>query len=160
MSIRQEVLKRQYESRVAAGGAPAAGGCDRNGRPLPRVRRRWFWRYFWLLFLIALLCGFLHGRKEIADWFRGFADRGWMTSGKAEGCRLAAPSPGNSTIDAIVEYLTPSEAEMSQLYSYVANSPFVAENLQYRDRLKDLPFDYIADDDTVNAAAGRGTVEK
>ena len=84
MSIRQDALRRQYESRATSGGAPAPRGYDGNSRPLPRVRRRWFWRFFWLLFLVTLLCGFLHGRKDIVDWFREFANRGGDASFNAE----------------------------------------------------------------------------
>ena len=52
-------------------------------------------------------------------------------------------------------YLTPSEAEMLQLYGYVAQAPFVAENLQYSDRINKADFGYIATNDVVNAFAGR-----
>ena len=57
-------------------------------------------------------------------------------------------------------YLTPSEAEVEQLYRMVVTAPFVAENLQYRDRLKDIPFVYIATNDIVNASSGHRVVEK
>lgn len=60
----------------------------------------------------------------------------------------------------IAEYLTPSDAEMEQLYRMVVNTPFVAENLQYRDKLKDIPFLYVATNDTVNALAGVHVTEK
>ena len=67
---------------------------------------------------------------------------------------------GKVTVEQIRSYLTPSDAEMSQLYHYIVTAPFVAENLQYRDRLKKIPFVYIATNDTVNAFAGRRIVEK
>jgi len=72
MSARKDALKRQYDERAAGGGAsdPSPRGFDGNGRPLPRVRpRNRFWRWFWLLFLLTLLGGFLHGRKPIAHWY-------------------------------------------------------------------------------------------
>ena len=58
------------------------------------------------------------------------------------------------------EYLTPSEAEMIQMYGYVIQAPFVTENLQYRDRIGKADFAYIATNDVVNAFAGRRIVEK
>ena len=174
MSVRQDSLRRQYEER-AGGGAHASRGLDGNGRPIPRVRpRNRFWRWFWLLFLVALLYGFLHGRKEIADWYHERFERPGETTGigrllgtdqlpaqsVAKDAHQAAPKSAEVGVEAIASYLTPSDAEMDQLYSYVVNSPFVAENLQYRDRLKGIPFLYIATNDTVNAAAGRRVVEK
>lgn len=57
-------------------------------------------------------------------------------------------------------YITPSEAEVEQLYRLVVAAPFVVENSQYRDRLKDIPFVYIATNDIVNAFAECRAVEK
>ena len=178
MSGRQEALRRQYEERVGGGGgasAPTPRGFDGNGRPLPRVRpRNRFWRWFWLIFLLTLLGGFLHGRKSIAQWYHErFEQDGKVTAvGRVLGTEAlhqggvsadARPSDGSiPEVDAaaITAYLTPSEAEMDQLYSYVANAPFVAENLQYRDRMKDLPFIFVATNDIVNAAASRRPMVK
>jgi len=173
MSARQDALKRQYEERVTPSGAPAPRRSDGNGRPLPRVRRHWFWRLFWLIFLLTLLGGFLHGRKSIAKWYHEHFERdGKITavgrvlgtdglpSGAVNDASNDALPSVSPDVAAIAAYLTPSEAEVVQLYNYVLNAPFVAENLQYRERLKDLPFIYIATNDTVNAAAGRRVVEK
>lgn len=173
MSARQDALKRQYEERVTPCGAPASWRSDGNGRQLPRVRRHWFWKLFWLVFLLSLLGGFLHGRKSIAKWYHEkFEQNGKVTAvGRVLGTDslspVAASDASNDALPsvspdaaAIVAYLTPSEAEVVQLYNYVVNAPFVAENLQYRERLKDLPFVYIATNDTVNAAAGRRILEK
>lgn len=175
MSTRQESLKRQYAARVTPGGAPAPRGCDGNGRPVPRVRRHWFWRWFWLIFLLTLLGGFLNGRKQLAAWYADHFERdGTVTAvgrilgtpqlrqgSQEKNAHQGALPSGDVVDDAVVlSYLTPSEAEVVQLYNYVLNAPFVVENLQYRDRLKDLPFIYQPADDTVNAAAGRRIVEK
>lgn len=178
MSVRQDALKRQYEARAAGGGgapAPAPRGFDGNGRPLPRVKpRNRFWRWFWLIFLLTLLGGFLHGRKSIAEWYANHFERDGKVTAVGRVLGTEALRQGNdvknthqatlaaSKVDAaaIAAYLTPSDAEIDQLYSYVVNAPFVAENLQYRDRLKDIPFIYIATNDTVNASACRRLVEK
>ena len=172
MSVRQDALKRQYEER-ACGKEPRS--FDGNGRAIPRVRQRnRFWRWFWLIFLLTLLGGFLHGRKSIAQWYheRFGTDGSATAAGRVPGAgtlsrngdsAAAHPSAGSaSEVNAatIAAYLTPSDAEMDQLYSYVANAPFVAENLQYRDRMKGLPFIFVATNDTVNAAAGRRPVVK
>lgn len=73
--------------------------------------------------------------------------------------RVAEPKVAVSK-DRIMEYLTPSEAEMQQLYGYVMAAPFVTENLQYRSRLNDTAFVYVATNDIVNAFSGRQIVEK
>ena len=167
MSVRQDALRRQYEQRAGVNaGAPAAAprGFDGNGRPLPRVRmRNRFWRWFWFLFLITLLGGFLHGRKEIAQWYHDQFERNGETT--AVGRMLGTQNLGVAGTDvaempAILAYLTPSDAEMGQIYNYVASAPFVSENLQYCDRLKGLPFIYFATNDMVNASAMRRPVEK
>jgi len=179
MSVRQDALKRQYETRAAEGADPARAprGLDGNGRSIRRVPlRNILWRWFWLLFLLSLLGGFLYGRKSIAQWYASHFERdGDVTAlGRVLGTEQlhadaaerntlhgAVPAGESSTANVaeIIAYLTPSAAEMDQLYSYVVNAPFVAENLQYRNRLKDIPFIYIATNDTVNAAAGRRVVE-
>ena len=175
MSVRQEALERQYAERVNGHGSPVPKGFDRNGRPLPRVRsRNRFWRWFWFLFLLTLLGGFLHGRKSIAQWYHDHYEQDGavsavgrilgtpqlQASNREKNTHQAAMPSAEPDAAAVLAYLTPSEAEVDQLYSYVVNAPFVAENLQYRDRLKDIPFIYIATNDTVNAAAGRRLVEK
>lgn len=177
MSVRQDALKRQYETRTAGGAAPsrAPRGLDGNGRSIRRVPlRNILWRWFWLLFLLTLLGGFLYGRKDIAKWYHDrFEPNGEITAiGRLLGTQSlvtfdmekhthqAITSPNDVGTDVIAAYLTPSGAEMDQIYSYVVNAPFVSENLQYRDRLKGLPFVYIPTNDIVNAAAGRRAVEK
>ena len=107
-----------------------------------------------------------------------FATRGWLS-----GCRRGseassapvqssssgvAPDGGRHVQDGVAKvsaeqvkaYLTPSESEVEHLYRMVVTAPFVAENLQYRERLNDIPFVYIATNDIVNASSGRRVVEK
>lgn len=175
MSVRQDALRRQYEGRVSGNGAPMPRGVDGNGRPIPCVcPRNSFWRWFWLLFLLSLLGGFLYGRHDIAKWCRAVVDgaggdrtscpmpcaEGTIRGDMEKKTHQAIRSSSDVGMDAIAEYLTPSEAEMAQIYSYVVNAPFVSENLQYRERLKGLPFVYLATNDIVNASAGRRTVSK
>ena len=64
------------------------------------------------------------------------------------------------TVSQVKAYLTPSEAEILQLYSYVINSPFLAENFQYANRMKIIPLIYEETNDIVNAVASCiGTVK-
>ena len=67
---------------------------------------------------------------------------------------------GRVADEQLLAYLTPSEAEMIQMYGYVVQAPFVIENLQYRDRVAKADFVYIATNDVVNAFAGRRVVEQ
>ena len=76
------------------------------------------------------------------------------------GNRQVQASVAKVSAEQVKAYLTPSEAEVEQLYRMVVTAPFVAENLQYRDRLKDIPFVYIATNDVVNAVSGLRVVEK
>ncbi len=88
MSVRQDALKRQYEARAVGGGVPtpAPRGFDGNGRPLPRVRpRNRFWRWFWLIFLLTLLGGFLHHRKAFVKWFEQMHGDGTETTAVESG---------------------------------------------------------------------------
>ena len=72
----------------------------------------------------------------------------------------AVKETGSVVDEQLKEYLTPSEAEMIQMYGYVVQAPFVIENLQYRDRIGKADFAYIATNDVVNAFAGRRIVER
>jgi len=67
--------------------------------------------------------------------------------GRGRACKVNA--------DSALEYLTPSEAEIRQLYGYVASSPVVSENLQYRDRMDGMKLVYVPTNDIVNAVARR-----
>jgi len=64
------------------------------------------------------------------------------------------------SVRSAVDYLTPSSAEMRQLYKYVIESPFVVRNPDYYKRVSALPFYYVATNDVVNAGAVRRGVEK
>ena len=164
MSGRQEALRRQYEERVGGGGgasAPTPRGFDGNGRPLPRVRpRNRFWRWFWLIFLLTLLGERFEQDGKVTAVGRVLGTEALHQGGVSANARPSDGSIPEVDAAAITAYLTPSEAEMDQLYSYVANAPFVAENLQYRDRMKDLPFIFVATNDIVNAAASRRPMVK
>ena len=72
----------------------------------------------------------------------------------------AIKESGSVADEQLKEYLTPSEAEMIQMYGYVVQAPFVTENLQYRDRVAKADFAYIETNNVVNAFAGRRVVEE
>ena len=116
----------------------------------------------WIV-LLLVLCG--------AAWFAYEPVMKWL--GEKDASTASSPSDPASngdknakdaevkvTVEQIKAYLTPSEAEMEQLYSYIVSAPFVAENLQYSKRLKGIPFIYMATNDIVNAVSGRRVVEK
>ena len=67
---------------------------------------------------------------------------------------------GRVADEQLLAYLTPSEAEMIQMYGYVVQAPFVTENLQYRDRVAKADFAYIETNNVVNAFAGRRVIEE
>jgi len=124
---------------------------------------RTYGRFAWCMHLLLLLC------------FATAVGLSWHGRGSKEAATHVAPPSsddvpdgGRHVHDTVVKvsaeqvkaYLTPSEAEVEHLYRMVVTAPFVAENFQYRERLKDIPFVYIATNDIVNAASGRRVVEK
>ena len=162
MSVRQDALRRQYEERVDSRGVPVPPGFDRNGRPLPRVRtRNLFWRWFWLLFLLALLGGFLYGRKPISDWY---ANRFQRQSGPVAPAGQATTqllhAAGQLDEAAAKAYVEPSVAELNQICEIVRNSPNVRENAAYSKIMSAVEFFYQKDNNAVNAYASIRRPEK
>ena len=155
MSIRQDALKRQYEGRVNGNGAPVPRGFDGNGRPLPRVRpRNRFWRWFWLLFLVSLLCGFLYGRRAMAKWYAKVYGEGCENTVVGKALGIGRPAAADSGSNAVKGYVNYSAAELNQLCEYVRNSPNVRENAAYNKIMSSVQFCYDADENVVNAYAG------
>ncbi len=156
---RKEELERLHRQSLASNGYGNPARALRDGVPPPRrCRCRWVW-------IVILLAA-----AGIGGWFaytaalerQGRTTPPVLSPGDAtdgDG-KLAKEGAAKVTPEQIKAYLTPSEAEMEQLYRYVVTAPFVAENLQYSERLKGIPFVYIATNDVVNAAAGRRLVEK
>lgn len=116
----------------------------------------------WIV-LLLVLCG--------SAWFAHVPVLKWLGEKKntpdpapsastADGGKNTRNAEVNVTVEQIKAYLTPSEAEMEQLYHYIVSAPFVAENLQYSKRLKGIPFIYMATNNVVNAVSGRRVVEK
>ncbi|MBR4172082.1 MAG: hypothetical protein IKR48_10560 [Kiritimatiellae bacterium] len=66
---------------------------------------------------------------------------------------VGAPIP--VTAESVVAYLSPSPAEVNQLYGYVVSSPMVVENIRYAQCMAGIPFQYDQTNDVVNAAARR-----
>ena len=126
--------------------------------PVKAVRRRGVLKW---IFLLLTLCGVVWFAYEpVMKWLRedGASAPAEPTS-TADGGKNARNAEVKATVEQIKAYLTPSEAEIEQLYSYIVSAPFVAENLQYSKRLKDIPFIYMATNDIVNAVSGRSVVE-
>lgn len=134
------------------------------GRPVPVVGRgRSLWRYLAYL-LLMLATGFAvrwlldclkeSGSSEGAEPDSPAAEQGKPGVGTAKARHKPEGRPPVTVADAR-SFLTPSEAEIEQLYAYVVKSPAVAGNIQYRDMMDGLPLVYIATNDTVNAFAGR-----
>ena len=92
----------------------------------------------------------LHSRNQLA-FTPGLSNDNAKTEIPADG----TDSAPRVSLEKIKQYLTPTSAEINQLYGYVRNSPFVAENLQYHNSLSDMPLYYIATNDIVNAGATR-----
>lgn len=156
---RKEELERVHRQSLEANGYGNPQRALRDGVP-PQRRRGGRWPWVVALLLAAGVGGWL-ARKPLMDWIGGNAPSVLPSAGaQAVGGKLAKEVAGVVTPEQIKAYITPSEAEMEQLYRYVVTAPFVAENLQYSNRLKGLPFVYIATNDVVNAAAGRRIVEK
>ena len=155
---RKEELERLHRQSLEGSGYGRPQRALRDG--MPPSRRRGF-RWGWALLLLLAGVGAWFGYNPAMEWL-GRASSSDLTSGggSAPGVKLAKQDAAKVTPEQIKAYLTPSDAEVQQLYGYVVNAPFVTENVQYSDRLKDIPFVYFATNDIVNAAAGRRIVEK
>ena len=156
---RKEELERLHRQSQAANGYGDPPRALRDGVPPPRRRGcRWIWI---VVLLAAAGVGGWFAYGPVTEWL-GRTRAPVPVSGDASvgDSKLAKEDAAKVTPEQIKAYLTPSEAEMEQLYRYVVTAPFVAENLQYSERLKGIPFVYIATNDVVNAAAGRRLVEK
>ena len=155
---RKEELERLHRQSLEVNGYGNPQRALRDGVPPPR--RRGF-RWGWVVLLLLAGAGAWFAYKPAMEWLRGSPAAILPDGGESVGDgKRAKGDAANVTPEQIKEYLTPSEAEMEQLYRYVVTAPFVVENLQYSDRLKGIPFVYIATNDVVNAAAGRRLVEK
>jgi len=159
---RKEVLQREYERKRSAGGFDRpAGSRPQDGRRDP-VRRPWKGKVIGCLVLLGLVG-------------LAWSQRGLLLGPSSSSSRPDAPTPAETATDGkpspdaqdipvtvaqVKAFLTPSEAEVEQLYSYVVKSPFLAENLQYRERMQAVTFHYLETNDTVNAFGGRRVIEK
>ena len=156
------LLRRKNVQRVS--GVRAIAACDRK-----YVKFACFAHLLLAAVLAAFIAiGFWNGRSKSG------ADVAKVSDGQPAGApaetapepeapcsgRLAKAGAAKVSPGQIKAYLTPSDAEVEQLYQMVVAAPFVAENLQYRDRLANIPFVYIATNDVVNASSLRNVVEK
>ena len=71
------------------------------------------------------------------------------------GVPAQAGAPIPVTTESVVAYLSPSPAEVNQLYGYVVSSPMVVENIRYAQCMEGVPFLYDQANDVVNATARR-----
>lgn len=156
---RKEELERLHRQSLDANGYGTPPRALRDGVPPPR-RRGGGWGWLVALLLAAIIAGL--------SLCKSTKERLGETAGVAMPAGSVPSADGKLVNDAAVEvtseqvkaYITPSDAEIEQLYRYVVTAPFVTENLLYSDRLKGIPFIYVATNDVVNAAAGRRVVEK
>ena len=156
---RKEELQRLHRQSLETNGHGNPQRALRDGVP-PSRRRGGGWLLIVAL-LVAAGVGGWFARKPVMEWLGRPADSPVASAGAPSvGDKLAKEAAVKVSPAQIKSYITPSEAEMEQLYRYVVTAPFVAENLQYSERLKGIPFVYIATNDVVNAAAGRRFVKK
>ena len=150
---RKEQLEKRYQDARAANGLsrpprPRPSFGERLARGFDSLKQTFLW-LFKACLVIALL-----GIVIAGLWF-------WWTSRGGNDTSIVAPvdGTGSGTTKAEVTpqqlraFLTPSSAEALQLYGYVVQTPFVTENLRYREHLTDVDFLYVATNDTVNAFA-------
>ncbi|MBQ6007899.1 MAG: hypothetical protein IJL17_05125 [Kiritimatiellae bacterium] len=157
---RKEELERLHRQSLSANGYGSPQHALRDGEPPPRRHRCGCWAWIAALLVVAGIGGWFARKPVIELLDRTTASAFPAGGGPAAEGKLAKEDAVKVTPAQIRAYLTPSEAEMEQLYRYVVTAPFVAENLQYSERLKGIPFVYVATNDVVNAAAGRRLVEK
>jgi len=125
--------------------------CDTHPHELPIVRKPFsFWK--WLKRLLVGGAILLLLLVVLGIWLvrHGTFDGNVPAAGPTVSIRGRAPV--QVTAESVIAYLTPSPAEVNQLYGYVVSSPAVAENHQYKMRIASIPFHYDRTNDTVNAA--------
>ena len=159
---RKEELERLYRRGQDANGLGKPARALREG--VPPLRRRasstWTWVSIAVLLLAAGGTGVVACKLAKDGMGQHEASTMLVENKPSADGKLAKEDTAKVSPDQIKAYLTPSEAEVLQLYRYVVTAPFVAENIQYKERLKDIPFVYLATNDIVNAAAGRQITEK
>ena len=155
---RKDELERLHRQSLAANGHGDPLHALRDGVPPRRGHGCWAWM---IVLLLAAGIGGWFAYKPAMKWLGRKTASGLSADGApALDAKLAKEGAAKISPAQIKAYLTPSDAEMEQLYRYVVSAPFVAENLQYSDRLKEIPFIYVATNDVVNAAAGRRLVKR
>lgn len=156
---RKEELERLCRQSLEASGHGSPQRCMREGVP-PRRRNTGRWGCIAVLLLAAGIGGWFAYRPA-TEWLGRATDSAMPPSSASTADGKLAKEDGVKVTPAQIRaYVTPSDAEIEQLYRYVVTAPFVTENLQYSDRLKGIPFVYVATNDVVNAVAGRRFVEK
>lgn len=164
---RKEQLEQQYQKSRAANGYGTQGKALQDGPKgvglAARVVKRTITfgviaTALWWAYRVFVVAKPMLDKEEVAEVESVTdGDSSEYSDGKPAG--MAAKECGRVTVDQLKAYLTPSEAEIIQLYGYVAQAPFVTENLQYRERIGGADFLYVATNDVVNAFAGRRVVE-
>lgn len=159
---RKEILKSEYERKHSAGGFEAVSepySQDWRHRPAKeRMRGKIF--LCGMLLALAGLC--VCEYRSIMSFFSLIESESSEKPETCDGERQVMDSGEENkvTVADIKAFITPTESEIEQLYGYVVKSPFLVENLQYNDRIKNVSFAYVGTNDTVNAFAGRRVVEK
>lgn len=145
---RMDAIRRQYEQPAQNANVP-----PRRVRPVRPRSRIWLW--FWFVVILALLCGFFALKSRLAPWYAAnFEKNGESTLvGRLLGTTQLAKSDASVAAVKAASYMTPTEAEMSQLFEYVRNSSHVRENALYSNIMTHVKFVFGADNDKVNAFA-------
>lgn len=151
-------MKYTYSGKELS-GAPPATPPGASGGQLPPARKGGH-GWVWVAVLVLLVVGAWFACRPIMNRLGDASAKVQSEASSAEDGKLAAGGERQVSVEQVKSYLTPSAAEMEQLYRYVVNAPFVTQNIQYRERLKDTPFIYIATNDTVNSVAGGRVVTK
>ena len=159
---RKELLEQQYQKSRASNGQGSGRAVLRDG---PRGKGSFGTIVKRTISIGAILAALYWGvrlfvaAKPVVEEQLQSATASDDLISRESGTR-AVNGVGRVADEQLLAYLTPSEAEMIQMYGYVVQAPFVIENLQYRDRIGKVDFVYIATNDVVNAFAGRRVVEQ
>jgi len=145
---RIEAIRKQHEIAVQTANAHLP---PRTANAVRTRRRSLLW--LWLLVFVGVLAGFFSCRKKLAPWFDNMLGTTNVSVPDNYGDSLNARTTGVSLEKRFADYITPSEAEMVQLFEYVRNSSHVRENLLYANVMGSVRFTYDPADSTVNAFA-------
>lgn len=161
---RKEQLDQEYRAKRMAGGFDAPTAAETAASRRGPVKRSWKGAIIFSLLVIgglAAVCWRTQFLEGITTSQKHVTERVVATDRPAAMGATALTSPAApaseeevaKTVKSHLGFFLPTKAELDQLYEYVAKSPHVQENTQYREIVDSVVFSYSNNCAIVNAFA-------